>query len=127
MGTICLMSFIIHYISIQNIIIPTNYHHLYFCHHVDWFNGCLVKRILSWIEYVFDRLKNRSFFQSASLLGYCVFPLNIVSFLTCIIGGWIPPFIKLILVILSLIWSTKCTYLLWLFLAAMGFIGEMVP
>jgi hypothetical protein len=31
-----------------------------------------------------------------------------VSFLTCVIGRWIPPFIKLILVVLSLIWSSKC-------------------
>lgn len=55
-------------------------------------------------------IKNRSFFQSASLLGYCLFPLNVVSLLTCIIGSWIPAFIKLLLVIVSLVWSSYCNF-----------------
>ena len=126
MGTICLMLAVINDFGFSNRRVSTNHHHVNICHHVDRVNDRVDQCVLPWIQYVHLLFSCRSFFQSASLLGYCVFPLNVVSLLTCIIGSWIPPFIKLILVVLSLIWSTKCTFLLFI-VAAIAFIGEMVP
>ena len=51
-----------------------------------------------------------SFFQSVSLLGYCLFPINVVSLITLLVGGWIPAIFKLLLVVLSFIWSTLCKF-----------------
>ena len=110
MGTICLMLAVINDFGFSNRRVSTNHHHVNICHHVDRVNDRVDQCLLPWIQYVHLLFSCRSFFQSASLLGYCVFPLNVVSLLTCIIGSWIPPFIKLILVVLSLIWSTKCKF-----------------
>lgn len=67
----------------------------------------------------------RSFFQSACMLGYCLFPLNVVSAITLLIGSWLPSPIKLGLVVLSFIWATMCKLLT--ISASMAFIGELVP
>lgn len=44
------------------------------------------------------------------MLGYCLFPLNVVSFITMLVGRFIPSPIKLILVVLSFMWATLCKY-----------------
>ena len=49
-----------------------------------------------------------SIFQSICLLGYCVFPINVVSILTYLLGGFLIGPLKLILVAISFIWATLC-------------------
>ena len=66
-----------------------------------------------------------SIFQSICLLGYCVFPINVVSLATWLIGKWIPPALKLTLVAVSFIWATLCKY--WFIEGSISFVGEMVP
>ena len=50
----------------------------------------------------------RSFFQAASLLGYCVFPINLASFSMIFIESWLPPIFKLAIVVASFLWATLC-------------------
>lgn len=42
------------------------------------------------------------------MLGYCLFPLNVVSIITMLIGRFIPSPIKLCLVGFSFVWATLC-------------------
>ena len=51
----------------------------------------------------------RSVFQSACLLGYCVFPINIAALVTAIFGSVLPALIRLGLVAFSFVWSSMCT------------------
>lgn len=78
----------------------------------------LGSEMYSWAKY-------RSFFQSACMLGYCLFPLNVVSFITMIIGNYIPSPIKLTLVGFSFIWATLCKNMV--ISASIAFMGELVP
>lgn len=57
-----------------------------------------------------------SFFQSVSIMGYCVFPMDVVALLIALAG--IPAPFKEILVGLGMAWSTY---------ASLGFIGQLVP
>ena len=58
---------------------------------------------------------NISFFQSVCVLGYCIFPLNIASFV-CLLGG--PLVWRMLVVAVCFFWSTG---------ASLGFMGELVP
>ena len=58
---------------------------------------------------------NISFFQSVCVLGYCIFPLNIASFV-CLLGG--PLLWRMLVVAVCFFWSTG---------ASLGFMGELVP
>merc|ERR1712194_788965 len=58
---------------------------------------------------------NISFFQSVCVLGYCIFPLNIASFI-CLLGG--PLLWRMLVVAVCFFWSTG---------ASLGFMGELVP
>lgn len=49
-----------------------------------------------------------SFFQAASLLGYCLFPINVASFLMVFIQSWIPSIFKLGVVGVSFLWASTC-------------------
>ena len=57
--------------------------------------------------------------QSLSLLGYCVFPLNIASFITIFIEKYLTKewYFKEIIIIISLLWSIK---------ASTGFMTQMI-
>ena len=66
-----------------------------------------------------------SIFQSICLLGYCVFPINIVSLITYLLGGFLIPSLKLLLVAISFIWATLCTNPI--NLGSVSFIGELIP
>ena len=57
-----------------------------------------------------------SFFQSVSIMGYCIFPMDVVAVLVSLIG--IPGPFKEILVAIGTAWSTY---------ASLGFIGQLVP
>ena len=57
-----------------------------------------------------------SFFQSVSLMGYCIFPMDIVAVLITITG--MPAPFKELLVAIGTAWSTY---------ASLGFIGQLVP
>ena len=46
-----------------------------------------------------------SFFQSISLIGYCVFPISMATFVIAITGTFLPSFFKGCLVFGSMIWS----------------------
>ena len=50
-----------------------------------------------------------SFFQAASLLGYCLFPINVASFSMIFVQSWLPPVFKLAMVVASFIWASMCT------------------
>ena len=58
-----------------------------------------------------------SFFQSVCVLGYCLFPLNIVSLLVSLIGTNHKT-MKLVVIIFGAIWSVK---------ASVGFMAQFVP
>lgn len=53
---------------------------------------------------------NMSFFQSASLLGYCLFPLNVASLVTWMLGDYLHITLKVVLVLVSFVWASLCTY-----------------
>lgn len=53
-----------------------------------------------------------SFFQAASLLGYCLFPINAASFLMVFIQSWIPSIFKLGVVGASFVWASTCKKLI---------------
>jgi protein YIPF6 len=55
-------------------------------------------------------MARRSFFQSASLLGYCLFPINVASFVMIFIESWLPPIFKLAIVVASFLWATLCNW-----------------
>ena len=59
------------------------------------------------LRYLIKILEFRSFFQSICILGYCIFPLTIVSLITIIIDYFI---IDLILVIVAFVWSVYGNY-----------------
>ena len=48
----------------------------------------------------------RSLFQAMSVIGYCLIPLSIFGLLVSILGSILPGFVKLIIIILALAWST---------------------
>lgn len=58
-----------------------------------------------------------SFFQSVCVLGYCLFPLNIVSLLVSLIGTNHKT-MKLVIIVFGAIWSVK---------ASVGFMAQFVP
>mmetsp|Transcript_28065 Transcript_28065/g.44514 ORF Transcript_28065/g.44514 Transcript_28065/m.44514 type:complete len:200 (+) Transcript_28065:44-643(+) len=58
-----------------------------------------------------------SFFQSVCVLGYCLFPLNIVSLLVALIGPNHKN-IKLCVIVVGAVWSVK---------ASVGFMAQFVP
>lgn len=49
-----------------------------------------------------------SFFQAASLLGYCLFPINAASLLMVFVQNWIPGVFKLAIVGFSFVWASLC-------------------
>jgi protein YIPF6 len=49
---------------------------------------------------------NSTLFQSVCSLGYSMFPLNIVAFISLFIGRIL--FIKILLVVAATVWSIKC-------------------
>jgi hypothetical protein len=51
-----------------------------------------------------------SFFQAASLLGYCLFPINAASFVMVFIESWIPSVFKLGIVAASFLWSSMSNH-----------------
>eukprot|EP01084_Bolivina_argentea_P079664 144455_1 len=57
-----------------------------------------------------------SFFQSVCVLGYCLFPLNIVSLIVSLISNH--KNLKLCIIIFGAIWSVK---------ASVGFMAQFVP
>jgi len=57
-----------------------------------------------------------SFFQSVCLLGYCVFPINIVAVICAFLGSSLF-IVRIILVLLSFCWSTY---------SSVGFMGSLV-
>ena len=52
---------------------------------------------------------NISFLQGFSILGYCLFPLNLVSFFICIFH-FLPTFLKFCLMLVGVAWSFICSY-----------------
>lgn len=110
MGAIFVDFATILYFVIQNLKRCFNYHYIYFLCHVGRLASCISQRKFSRLRNVY-KLIDRSFFQSACMLGYCLFPLNVVSFITMLIGKFIPSPIKLTLVILSFIWATLCNFM----------------
>jgi len=50
-----------------------------------------------------------SIFQSVCVLGYCVFPINIVSILTLFLKSIIPFLVRVLIVTLGFMWSTKAS------------------
>ena len=54
------------------------------------------------LRYLIKILEFRSFFQSICILGYCIFPLTIVSLITLLTNYFI---VDLILVIIGFAWS----------------------
>ena len=71
--------------------------------------GSVSKRKLFRIRNV-NIAQQRSFFQSACMLGYCLFPLNVASLITMLVGKYIPSPIKLVIVAVSFIWATLCNF-----------------
>ena len=57
-----------------------------------------------------------SFFQSVSIMGYCIFPMDVVAVIVSLAG--VPGPFKEILVAIGTAWSTY---------ASLGFIGQLVP
>lgn len=57
-----------------------------------------------------------SFFQSVSIMGYCIFPMDIVALVVAVTG--LPAPFKEVLVAIGTAWSTY---------ASLGFIGQLVP
>jgi len=57
-----------------------------------------------------------SFFQSVSIMGYCIFPMDVVAVIVSLAG--VPGPFKEILVAVGTAWSTY---------ASLGFIGQLVP
>ena len=51
-----------------------------------------------------------TFFQAASLLGYCLFPINVASFAMVFVQGWFPAIFKLAVVGASFLWASTCKY-----------------
>lgn len=86
-----------------------DHHHIDILHHVGGLAGRVLQCQLPGVVDV-SILWVRSFFQSACLLGYCLFPLNVASFVTLLIGNFIPSAIKLVIVALSFIWATLCKF-----------------
>ena len=66
-----------------------------------------------------------TFFQAASLLGYCIFPINIVSFAMIFIQGWIPAVLKLAAVGFSFLWASTCKTKK--YIGSIAFVGDMIP
>ena len=66
-----------------------------------------------------------TFFQAASLLGYCLFPINVASFSMMFLQGWLPSIFKLAVVGFSFVWASTCIY--WFILGSIAFVGEMIP
>ena len=66
-----------------------------------------------------------TFFQAASLLGYCLFPINVVSFAMIFLQGWIPAIFKLAAVGFSFLWASTCRILH--IIGSIAFVGEMIP
>jgi hypothetical protein len=52
---------------------------------------------------------NLSLLQCICLLGYCLFPLNVAALLVRVFLSFLPAFIKLLIVVVSFLWSTKGT------------------
>ena len=67
------------------------------------------------------------------MLGYCLFPLNVVAFANVFLSQVLPLVVKIILVGIGFGWSTYCKLLLLrgvliaAFVASVGFIAQMVP
>lgn len=53
-----------------------------------------------------------TFFQAASLLGYCLFPINVASLAMVFTKGWLPAVFKLAIVGASFVWSSLCRRLM---------------
>jgi protein YIPF6 len=52
-----------------------------------------------------------SLLQCMCLLGYCLFPVNIASLLTRVIFTFLPAVLKMVIVAVSFMWSTKGNFL----------------
>jgi len=66
-----------------------------------------------------------TFFQAASLLGYCLFPINVASFAMVFVQGWFPAIFKLAVVGASFLWASMCKY--YFNVGSIAFVGEMIP
>ena len=66
-----------------------------------------------------------TFYQAASLLGYCLFPINVASLLMVFVQGWLPVVFKLVAVGFSFVWASSC--ILILIIGSIAFVGEMIP
>ena len=66
-----------------------------------------------------------TFYQAASLLGYCLFPINVASLLMVFVQGWLPAVFKLVAVGFSFVWASSC--ILILIIGSIAFVGEMIP
>eukprot|EP01016_Furgasonia_blochmanni_P009747 TRINITY_DN14062_c0_g1_i2.p1 TRINITY_DN14062_c0_g1~~TRINITY_DN14062_c0_g1_i2.p1 ORF type:complete len:229 (+),score=28.88 TRINITY_DN14062_c0_g1_i2:61-747(+) len=58
-----------------------------------------------------------SFFQSVCVLGYCVFPINIISFVFAIFGGFLHITVRFVIVGIAFFWST---------VSSVGFMAALV-
>lgn len=54
--------------------------------------------------------KQRSFFQTICVLGYCVCPLNIGALLIVAMKEIIPVWAKIMVTLFFMTWSVLCTY-----------------
>ena len=57
----------------------------------------------------------RSVFQSICVLGYCLFPLNVVAFINVFLSQVLPLFVKILFVGVGFAWSTYCKFTLFHF------------
>lgn len=70
-----------------------------------------------------------SYFQSVSILGYCICPIFIALIIVSILKFLqiTNPIIRLVLIIVSTIWSILGIYIYYIILAARSFIGVNLP
>ena len=80
MGSFAALPCLMRHFVLQNLVRIQNHHHQCFRHHVAGFVNSLCECQLSRLRNVRSIYIERSFFQSASLLGYCLFPINVASF-----------------------------------------------
>lgn len=107
MGATCSLPHAIRHSFLQDWVRFQGNHHLDLRNNVARLASCLPQRQLSrFIDVLF--IKPRSFFQAASLLGYCVFPINVASFSMIFIESWLPQIFKLAIVVASFLWATMC-------------------
>jgi len=90
---------------LENWITSQNSHYNSIRNHVGRLCCCVHQWLLPWNLNVLVYLY-RSLGQSASLLGYCLFPINVASFVMIFVHSWLPPVMKLGMVVFAFVWAS---------------------